>query len=210
MEIGQDVVPDFDVLPEEWKNSETLRNETFRLQIDTELRSKILELKNYLSRSSPNLKASEQYKQIKDQEIAQFEILKEARKKEKEIQQAFAQINQQRTSTFMEAFEHIASQIDAIYKELTRSEQHPYGGSAALYLESEETPFLGGIKLTAIPPSKRYREMEQLSGGEKTIIALALLFAVHSFRPCPFFVLDEIDASLDSVSSTFAACSERF
>jgi structural maintenance of chromosome 1 len=49
-----------------------------------------------------------------------------------------------------------------------------------------------------MPPSKRFREMEQLSGGEKTVAALALLFAIHSFRPSPFFVLDEVDAALDS------------
>ena len=42
-----------------------------------------------------------------------------------------------------------------------------------------------------MPPSKRFRDMEQLSGGEKTIAALSLLFAIHSFKPSPFFVLDE-------------------
>lgn len=47
---------------------------------------------------------------------------------------------------------------------------------------------------------KRFRDMEQLSGGEKTVAALALLFAIHSYRPAPFFVLDEIDAALDNVN----------
>ena len=51
-----------------------------------------------------------------------------------------------------------------------------------------------------MPPTKRFRDMEQLSGGEKTVAALALLFAVHSFRPSPFFVLDEVDAALDKVN----------
>jgi structural maintenance of chromosome 1 len=61
-------------------------------------------------------------------------------------------------------------------------------------------PFLHGVKFHAMPPTKRFRDMEQLSGGEKTVAALALLFAVHSFRPSPFFVLDEVDAALDKVN----------
>lgn len=65
-------------------------------------------------------------------------------------------------------------------------------------LEQSEDPYLGGIKFSAMPPTKRFRDMDQLSGGEKTVAALALLFAVHSFHPSPFFVLDEIDAALDA------------
>lgn len=48
-----------------------------------------------------------------------------------------------------------------------------------------------------MPPGKNFTEMDQLSGGEKTMAALALLFAIHSFHPAPFFVLDEVDAALD-------------
>jgi structural maintenance of chromosome 1 len=51
-----------------------------------------------------------------------------------------------------------------------------------------------------MPPLKRFRDMEHLSGGEKTMAALALLFAVHSYQPSPFFVLDEVDAALDNAN----------
>lgn len=51
-----------------------------------------------------------------------------------------------------------------------------------------------------MPPLKRFRDMEHLSGGEKTIAALALLFAIHSWHPSPFFVLDEVDAALDNAN----------
>ena len=78
--------------------------------------------------------------------------------------------------------------------------QHPLGGNAYLSLDDTEEPYLGGIKYNAMPPMKRFRDMEQLSGGEKTVAALALLFAVHSFRPAPFFVMDEVDAALDNVN----------
>ncbi len=74
------------------------------------------------------------------------------------------------------------------------------GGTAFLSLENNEEPYMFGIKYTAMPPTKRFRDMEQLSGGEKTVAALALLFAIHSYHPAPFFVLDEVDAALDNVN----------
>jgi len=81
----------------------------------------------------------------------------------------------------MDAFDHISKNIDKIYKQLTKSNTHPLGGTAYLNLENEDEPFLYGIKYTAMPPTKRFRDMEQLSGGEKTVAALALLFAIHRF-----------------------------
>ncbi len=96
----------------------------------------------------------------------------------------------------MAAFDKIASNIDKIYKELTGTRH----STASLTLENADEPYLEGIKYSSIPPNKRFRDMDQLSGGERTVAALALLFAVHSFQPSPFFVLDEIDAALDPVN----------
>ena len=70
----------------------------------------------------------------------------------------------------------------------------------SLSLENPDEPFSSGLKYSVMPPTKRFREMADLSGGEKTLAALALVFAVHSFRPSPFFVLDEIDAALDNTN----------
>jgi energy-coupling factor transporter ATP-binding protein EcfA2 len=67
-------------------------------------------------------------------------------------------------------------------------------------MEDSTEPYLAGLKYHAMPPLKRFRDMEHLSGGEKTIAALALLFAIHSYQPSPFFVLDEVDAALDNVN----------
>jgi energy-coupling factor transporter ATP-binding protein EcfA2 len=67
-------------------------------------------------------------------------------------------------------------------------------------MEDSTEPYLAGLKYHAMPPLKRFRDMEHLSGGEKTIAALALLFAIHSYQPSPFFVLDEVDAALDHVN----------
>lgn len=63
-----------------------------------------------------------------------------------------------------------------------------------------EEPYLEGINYNCVAPGKRFQAMLNLSGGEKTLAALALLFAIHSFKPTPFFVLDEIDAALDNTN----------
>ena len=81
---------------------------------------------------------------------------------------------------------------------MTRSSKHPLGGNAYLTLDDTEEPFKGGMKFNAMPPMKRFRDMYQLSGGEKTVASLALLFAIHSYHPAPFFVMDEVDAALDN------------
>ena len=81
----------------------------------------------------------------------------------------------------------------------------PLGGTAYLSLEDTSDPFLHGITYHAMPPSKRFRSMDQLSGGERTLAALALLFSIHQYRPSPFFVMDEIDAALDNVNVTRVA-----
>jgi len=57
-----------------------------------------------------------------------------------------------------------------------------------------------GKGVNAMPPMKRFRDMYQLSGGEKTVASLALLFAIHSYHPAPFFVMDEVDAALDNIN----------
>lgn len=114
--------------------------------------------------------------------------------------QEFQQIKEKRAKRFNEAFEAIDEALKTIYTDMTRSSKHPLGGNAFLSLDDTEEPFRSGIKFNAMPPMKRFRDMEQLSGGEKTVAALSLLFAIHSFQPAPFFVMDEVDAALDNVN----------
>ncbi len=66
-----------------------------------------------------------------------------------------------------------------------------------------------GVRYNAMPPSKGFRDMDLLSGGERSVAALALVFAVQAFRPAPFFVMDEIDAALDYVNVTKVAAFVR-
>lgn len=111
---------------------------------------------------------------------------------------AFQRVKGQRAKLFNDAFNHIDEALKTIYTDMTKSSKHPLGGNAYLSLDDTEEPYKGGMKFNAMPPMKRFRDMEQLSGGEKTVAALSLLFAIHSFHPAPFFVMDEVDAALDN------------
>ena len=122
------------------------------------------------------------------------------RKSAQKAKKDFEDVKQKRHDLFQKAFDHISENIAGTYKDLTKSAQYPLGGQAYLDMEDSNEPYLAGLKYHAMPPLKRFRDMEHLSGGEKTIAALALLFAIHSYQPSPFFVLDEVDAALDNVN----------
>ena len=179
-------------------SDDLLRDSASQYSRETEMSAAIDELAAQLASMAPNLKAVEQFEEIKRREREQMEEVERTKRGAKEIEDEYNRLRQLRFDLFNAALSHISECIDPIYKELTRSNLHPSGGQAYLSPENIEEPFSGGIKFSAMPPTKRFRDMEQLSGGEKTVAALALLFAVHSFHPSPFFVLDEIDAALDS------------
>nr|CAD21530.1 putative chromosome segregation protein [Taenia solium] len=71
---------------------------------------------------------------------------------------------------------------------------------ASLLPTNAEEPYLEELQFQCVAPGKRFQQMDSLSGGEKTIAALALSFAMHQYNPSPFFVLDEIDAALDNTN----------
>ena len=72
-------------------------------------------------------------------------------------------------------------------------------------LESEEDPFLGGLTINAKPKNGKLLRLEALSGGEKSLTALAFIFAIQEYQPSPFYVLDEVDMFLDSVNAEMVA-----
>ncbi|XP_009766461.1 structural maintenance of chromosomes protein 1 [Nicotiana tabacum] len=182
------------------KTYQQKRKPAEREKLEVEFTQKMAALTSEIERTAPNLKALDQYKDLlkKEEDVTkEFEV---AKNEEKKVADEYNRVKEARYELFMKAFNHISGNIDKIYKQLTKSNTHPLGGTAYLNLDNEDEPFLHGIKFTAMPPTKRFRDMEQLSGGEKTVAALALLFAIHSFRPSPFFILDEVDAALDNLN----------
>lgn len=150
---------------------------------------------------APNMKAHDAFSAITDKLKESGTDFSKAKQNTHKAVAEFQRIKNERTRRFMEAFNHIDESLKTIYRDMTRSSKHPLGGNAYLSLDDSEEPYKGGMKFNAMPPMKRFRDMEQLSGGEKTVAALALLFAIHSFHPAPFFVMDEVDAALDNSKS---------
>lgn len=105
-----------------------------------------------------------------------------------------------RTQRFMSAFEDIQSGVEEIYTNMTKSSKHPLGGNAYLSLseDNDDEPFKSKVTFSVKPPNKRYLDLGQLSGGEKTIACLSLMFAINLLSEAPLFVMDEVDAALDN------------
>ena len=97
---------------------------------------------------------------------------------------------------FNEKFAEIGREFDKVFKELFG------GGKGTLELMEDEDILEAGIRIIAQPPGKKLQNMMQLSGGEKALTAIALLFAIQNLKPSPFCLLDEIEAALDENNVT--------
>ncbi|KAJ3262530.1 Structural maintenance of chromosomes protein 1 [Boothiomyces macroporosus] len=189
----QEITVDYAELSNEFKKD---GSEQFLEQIEQNLK----DIQDEIERLAPSIRTSERMDEINHKLKETNLEFEEARNEAKEAKEKFEEIKKQRYTLFHRCYTHIADTIDDIYKELTKSANVPVGGTAYLSLEDSDEPYNDGIKYHAMPPMKRFREMELLSGGEKTIVSLALLFAIHSYQPSPFFILDEVDAALDNTN----------
>ncbi|KAF6721532.1 Structural maintenance of chromosomes protein 1B [Oryzias melastigma] len=172
------------------------------LQVEEEMEAALEKLRESVSNTegvlhnttTPNLKALEKMREVKDkwQEVTEaFDLSTKAARK---CSQEFEQVKAQRFRLFSHCLEHVSVVIDQIYKTICRNSS----AQAILTAENPDEPYLGGINYNCVAPGKRFMSMDNLSGGEKAIAALAFLFALQSFCPAPFLVLDEVDAALDN------------
>uniref|UniRef100_A0A8C3Q6B9 Structural maintenance of chromosomes protein n=1 Tax=Geospiza parvula TaxID=87175 RepID=A0A8C3Q6B9_GEOPR len=146
--------------------------------------------------AAPNLRAGEKLLIARDKFQESIDAFENSRKEARICKLEFEEVKKRRYDLFSRCFEHASIAIDRIYKRLCRNSS----AQAFLSPENPEEPYLEGIGFHCVAPGKRFMPMDSLSGGEKTVAALALVFAVHSFRPAPFFILDEIDAALDNTN----------
>lgn len=136
-----------------------------------------------------NMKALEEYEQLKvvyDDLKAKVEKLLSEREK---VLLMISETESRRTEAFMRTLEAIASQFKVIFNDLM-------GGEGEIGLE-EPNVIESGLLINASPPGRKVLNIDAMSGGEKTMTALAFLFAIQKFKPAPFYILDEIDAALD-------------
>ncbi|XP_004380064.1 structural maintenance of chromosomes protein 1B isoform X1 [Trichechus manatus latirostris] len=182
----------------------SLREDLKALQYDKEVEAQLTLLRQQvasqedilLKTAAPNLRAQEKLKAVRDKFQESTDAFEASRKEARMCRQEFEQVKKRRYDLFSQCFEHVSVSIDQIYKKLCRNNS----AQAFLSPENPEEPYLEGISYNCVAPGKRFMPMDNLSGGEKCVAALALLFAVHSFRPAPFFVLDEVDAALDNTN----------
>ncbi|NWR54407.1 SMC1B protein, partial [Bucorvus abyssinicus] len=185
---------DYSSLAEDLKDLESDKDIEKHLdQMQQEIKSKENTL---MKTAAPNLRAVEKLQIAQDKFKESMDAFNASRKEARTCKQEFEQVKKRRYELFSRCFEHASIAIDQIYKKLCRNSS----AQAFLSPENPEEPYLEGIGFNCVAPGKRFMPMDNLSGGEKSVAALALVFAIHSFRPAPFFILDEIDAALDNTN----------
>ena len=157
-----------------------------------EIRRAIEELKgNIKGLGNVNVNAIEDYREISER----YEFLKSQNDDLAAAREALLKIIEELDTgmrlQFEEKFAQIRQEFDKVFKELFG------GGHGALILQEDEDILEAGIQIISQPPGKKLQNMMQLSGGEKALTAIALLFAIQNLKPSPFCLLDEIEAALD-------------
>ncbi|KFU88168.1 Structural maintenance of chromosomes protein 4 [Chaetura pelagica] len=139
----------------------------------------------------PNLGAIAEYKKKEELYLKRVGELDEITNMRDNFRQAFEDLRKQRLNEFMAGFNVITNKLKENYQMLT------LGGDAELELVDSLDPFSEGIVFSVRPPKKSWKKIFNLSGGEKTLSSLALVFALHHYKPTPLYFMDEIDAALD-------------
>ncbi|RKG47235.1 chromosome segregation protein SMC [Acinetobacter cumulans] len=138
-----------------------------------------------------NLAASEEYEEVSKRYEELSHQIEDLEKTVEQLQAAMKSIDQETRKLFMNTYDRVNAELQELFPKVFN------GGEASLSLEDG---WQSGVKLMARPPGKRNSSLALLSGGEKALTALALVFAIFRLNPAPFCVLDEVDAPLDDAN----------
>lgn len=144
-----------------------------------------------LKAKTPNLNVIDEYQKKRDVYMDRIKVLEDITNKRNEMRKLFEDIKKRRYTEFMQGFNIITHKLKEMYQMITQ------GGNADLELVDSMDPFSEGISFSVRPPRKSWKNISNLSGGEKTLSSLALVFALHYYKPSPLYFMDEIDAALD-------------
>ena len=142
-----------------------------------------------------NMLSLEHYRQEEERLARIREDRKQLRREVRRLEALEAKISARKLERFSEVYKHINENFQSTFTELTG------GGKAWLELEKPETIFDGGVSIKARMPRKRLFPVEALSGGEKSLVSMAFIFAIQRYAPSPFYLLDEPDQNLDGVNT---------
>ncbi|KFU97185.1 Structural maintenance of chromosomes protein 4, partial [Pterocles gutturalis] len=155
------------------------------------IKNQIALLETQCHEIKPNLGAIAEYKKKEELYLKRVAELDDITNERDKFRQAFEDLRKQRLNEFMAGFNVITNKLKENYQMLT------LGGDAELELVDSLDPFSEGIMFSVRPPKKSWKKIFNLSGGEKTLSSLALVFALHHYKPTPLYFMDEIDAALD-------------
>ncbi|KAM9318432.1 structural maintenance of chromosomes protein 4 isoform 2-T2 [Pholidichthys leucotaenia] len=153
--------------------------------------NKVAALETQCAQMKPNLGAIAEYKKKEDLYLQRVAELDEITSVRDNFKRGYEDLRKQRLNEFLTGFNMITNKLKENYQMLT------LGGDAELELVDSLDPFSEGIMFSVRPPKKSWKKIFNLSGGEKTLSSLALVFALHHYKPTPLYFMDEIDAALD-------------
>jgi chromosome segregation protein len=157
-----------------------------------EAKNRLTELKTRLETMEPvNLAALNEHRELAERYQFLTQQEQDLTQSIDSLLKAIARVNQTIQSLFLETFESLNAKFGEVFTQFFE------GGSAKLVLLDTQNPLESGLEIVAQPPGKRLRHIQLLSGGEKALTAISLLFSSFLIHPGPFCVLDEIDAALD-------------
>lgn len=177
---------------------EVFTDETPEQQMPAEedLKQKVVQLKNTLDKLGPiNPLAMEAYQEIQERNTFITGQKDDLVKAKQSLLQTISEIDVVAKDTFMEAYDKIRENFVRVFRSLFTEED-----TCDLKLSEPDNPLDSSIEILARPKGKRPLTINQLSGGEKTLTAISLLFAIYLIKPAPFCIFDEVDAPLDDAN----------
>ncbi|XP_046426199.1 structural maintenance of chromosomes protein 4 isoform X1 [Neodiprion fabricii] len=161
-------------------------------QLDPKMVAELIEkTKARLPAEIPNMQLIKEYFEKDALYVRRVKELEEITTHRNKLRDIFEDSRRRRTHEFLTGFLIITSKLKEMYQMIT------LGGDAELELVDSLDPFNEGIVFSVRPPKKSWKNISNLSGGEKTLSSLALVFALHHYKPTPLYFMDEIDAALD-------------
>jgi chromosome segregation protein len=162
---------------------------------DEQHRQRIVELTHLIDRMGPvNLDATREHNEEKERLTFFTDQKTDLEKALDDLRRAIAQMNRESRRLFRETFDSVNERFRALFPRLFS------GGRAELHLTQPEDLLETGVEIIAQPPGKKLGNIELMSGGEKALTAVSLIFALFQHKPSPFCILDEVDAPLDEAN----------
>jgi len=171
--------------------SSDLAEEELETVVRADIDARMLTLEANLKNLKPNLATIAEFRRADTEHKARQSDYDGVNNAREEGRRKLEKLRQQRLEEFMDGFSTISMKLKEMYQMIT------LGGDAELELVDTLDPFSEGINFSVRPPKKSWKQITNLSGGEKTLASLSLVFALHHYRPTPLYFMDEIDAALD-------------